>query len=171
VMGSVCGLPNVRAPGQEFMATFRLSVRRILDLDPVRAPPGAIGPVAPLRDDTLRAQRAGVAEDGLTVAVEVLGQADAGTGFAQQPGQGRAPDFPWMPAQVLAVEREQVEGIGRPRESRRARLMRSAAAQNQSRPGRHRRRLRRRVRPRILAARAWLPRSPAPCRSSPCRDG
>jgi hypothetical protein len=51
-----------------------------------------------------------VPEDSLAIAVEVLGKADAWAGLAQQAGQRRATDFPRTRAQILAVEREQVEG-------------------------------------------------------------
>jgi len=50
---------------------------RVFDLNPVGAPPRPIGPISPLGYDPFGAQRAGVAEDRLAVAVEVLGQADA----------------------------------------------------------------------------------------------
>ena len=49
----------------------------VFDLHPVHAPTGAVRPIPPLRDDTFGTERAGVAEDGFAVAVEVLREADA----------------------------------------------------------------------------------------------
>ena len=61
----------------------------ILHFDPIRAPPRPVRPVTSLRDDALSAERAGVAEDGLAVAVEVLAQSDARARLAQEAGEGR----------------------------------------------------------------------------------
>jgi hypothetical protein len=55
---------------------------RILDLHPIVAPAGPVGPIAALCDDALGAERARVAKDGLPVAVQVLGKADTGACFA-----------------------------------------------------------------------------------------
>jgi hypothetical protein len=77
----------------------------------IGTPAGAIRPIAPLRHDALGAERAGVAEDRLAVAVEVLGKANAPACLTQQPGQRRAADFPWLAPQVVAVEFEQVEAV------------------------------------------------------------
>ena len=67
--------------------------------------------VASLRDDAFRAQAAGVLEDRRAVAVEVL----ASTGCPGPPcataRQGRAADFPWFTAQVVAVEFKQIEPV------------------------------------------------------------
>ena len=56
-----------------------------------------------------RKDRDVAAEDRRAVAIKVLRHPNAWTRPTQQTCQGRAASFPRVPAQVLAVEREQVE--------------------------------------------------------------
>jgi len=77
----------------------------VLDLHPVSAAARAIGPVSPFRDNALGAERTRMSEDGLAVALEVLGKPDAGAA-----SECRATNLPRMTAQVFAVKFEQVEG-------------------------------------------------------------
>src|SRR5205807_8660768 len=49
---------------------------RVLDLDPIGAPAGPVGPIAAFCDDALGTECAGVAENRLPVAVKVLGKPD-----------------------------------------------------------------------------------------------
>jgi len=56
-------------------------------------------------------QGARVPEDRLPVPVEVFGKSDARASPAQQPCPRRTTDFPWMGAQVLAAEFEDVETV------------------------------------------------------------
>jgi hypothetical protein len=56
---------------------------RVLDLDLISTPPRSIRAVPPLRDDALGAEPTRVSKGRITVAVQVLGQADARTRLAQ----------------------------------------------------------------------------------------
>jgi hypothetical protein len=47
-------------------------VSRVLDLQPGEAPARPVAGIKPLEDDALQPQSAGVAEDGYTVALDVL---------------------------------------------------------------------------------------------------
>ena len=58
-----------------------------------------------------RKDRDVVAKDRRAVAIKVLRQPNASTRLTQQPRQGRDADFPRVPAQLLAVEREGGEAV------------------------------------------------------------
>jgi len=84
-----------RGPSSALYHPGRCRRVRVLDLDPIGRAPGAIRPVDSLRHDAFKAHSAGVLEHGLAVrAVEMFGEPNAGARLAQEPSQGRTPDFP-----------------------------------------------------------------------------
>jgi hypothetical protein len=60
---------------------------RILDLEPVWRPAGAVRRAKPLRHDTLATERAGMLEDRCTLTVESLVECNAVMRQPQQPSQ------------------------------------------------------------------------------------
>ena len=71
----------------------------------------AAGAIAePLRDDAFAAESAGVLEDGRAVAVEMLVEGDTVAGVAEQIGEHGLAALDRLPAKVLAVEFDQIEG-------------------------------------------------------------
>jgi hypothetical protein len=72
--------------------------------------PRAIWLVAPLRHDAFKSRAAGLPEERLTVAFDVLGETDAaGAATADELLQHRLPFFERKALQVLAVQAEQIE--------------------------------------------------------------
>src|SRR5262245_44092253 len=67
---------------------FRLALHRrrfwVLHLEPIGRAAGPIGRVLPLRNDALQAELAGVAKDGLAVALDVLVPSHAEFNLDQQ---------------------------------------------------------------------------------------
>src|SRR6185503_708501 len=83
---------------------------RVLDLDPAIDAARFIRRAEPLRHNALTAERAGVLVEDRAVAVVVLVEDDARMRAAQQISQEGLAVFNRCPAQIPAVEFEQIEG-------------------------------------------------------------
>jgi hypothetical protein len=94
---------------------FRLSLHggcvRVLHLEPVGRAAGAVGRVLPLGDDALQAELAGVAEDGLAVALDVLVPSQARPHLDQQGSQRGLADIERLSPEIVAVQFDQVESV------------------------------------------------------------
>jgi hypothetical protein len=91
---------------------------RIPDLDPIRRATRPVRPISPLSDDSFQAELARMLKYDRSIrAVDMLGQPDALMEFrvissiAQKTCECIAASLPWLPAQVLSIELEQIERI------------------------------------------------------------
>ena len=82
---------------------------RVLDLEPVVDPTGAIGRAEALRHDAFATERAGVLENGRAVALVMLIERDPVAGVSEQIGEHGLAVLDRLPPEVLAVEFSQVE--------------------------------------------------------------
>jgi len=84
--------------------------RRVLDLEPIANAAGAILRAQPLRHDPLAAERASVVEDDCAIASEMLIERDAVADASEELGECRFAPLERPPAQVHAVELNQIKG-------------------------------------------------------------
>ena len=83
----------------------------ILHLDPMWRSAGAVNRSAQLADNALKPQLAGVPEDILGVALDVLVVSDAGSGTGQDRFQGGLANFQWIAPQVIDTKLKEVKGV------------------------------------------------------------
>src|SRR3984893_423552 len=84
---------------------------RVLALDPMSRPTGAIRRIAALRHDPLQAELAGMMEDeGAIFLVQVLVKPQARRCSRKQARQGCFPAFELLAAQVITVQLNEIEG-------------------------------------------------------------
>lgn len=104
--------PRLRAPLEELMPALGLGVTRVLDLCPGRL--RAVGPVGascPLCHDALSVACAGSRVEVLPASAHVIEVPEARLEARDQPAERPLAREERLPAQVLAVEREEIEGV------------------------------------------------------------
>src|SRR5262249_9740789 len=84
---------------------------RVLELQPVLRPAGAVARAKPLRDDTLKAHLAGVGEDGWAVAFHVFIEPDAGAGLGYDRRKRGLANLKRITPDIVAVLLDQIEGV------------------------------------------------------------
>ena len=86
---------------------------RALDLEPRLDPPGTVRSRGPLRDDTLKAEAAGVAENWTAVAAEMLAESDAAVVAVRgkELAERRLPLRKRRISQIEAIDEEKIERI------------------------------------------------------------
>src|SRR5258708_6226852 len=85
--------------------------RRVLELQPVLRPAGAVARAEALRDDAFETHPAGVAEYTLAIVGEVLVQTQPRRAPTQQARERRLARLQRLAPQVLAIQLEEVEGV------------------------------------------------------------
>src|SRR5262249_3932209 len=84
---------------------------RVLELEPVLRPAGAVARAEPLRHDALEAHLAGVPEYALAIVGEVLVQTQPRKAPTQQARERRLARLQRLGPQVLAIQLKEVEGV------------------------------------------------------------
>jgi uncharacterized protein YjbI with pentapeptide repeats len=85
---------------------------RVLHLEPIGRAAGTVDRVLPLRDDAFEAQLAGMGEDGLAVAFDMLGEPDAGAALGHDRCERGLADLKRIAAQTKLYDRLAVDDAG-----------------------------------------------------------
>src|SRR5262245_16682645 len=83
----------------------------LLHLEPIGRAAGPVGRVLPLGHDAFQAELAGVAEDSLAVALNVLVPSQARPYLDQQGSQRGLAHIERLTSEIVAVQLDQVEGV------------------------------------------------------------